>query len=153
MLSLEQVRQLEGRVSKALSVIDALRDENNTLRQSLSGYEQRVKELEILIREYQRDQGRIEEGILSALERLNSIEDSSPEAAAPAVEAEKPNAPQAERVDFIPLEEKNDIDEIADQLIQEDLKLEPEASIPAPADDSIDTPPKEKNNSSELDIF
>lgn len=75
MLSLDQVRLLESRVSKALAVIDGLAAENNALRSTLSGYEGRIRDLEGLVRDFQQDQGRIEEGILNALERLNAFED------------------------------------------------------------------------------
>lgn len=76
MLSLDQVRKLEARVGKALAYIDQLTEENAALRERLSGYEGRVKDLELLIRDFQQDQGRIEEGILSALERLDAFEES-----------------------------------------------------------------------------
>jgi hypothetical protein len=76
MLSLDQVHSLEARVEKALAYIDELTDENAALRERLGGYEMRVKDLEILVRDFQQDQGRIEEGILSALEKLNAFEDS-----------------------------------------------------------------------------
>jgi hypothetical protein len=76
MISLEQIRLLESRVEKAVVYIDLLQEENASLKQKLSGYEKRVQDLEVLVRGFQQDQGRIEEGILHALDRLNAFEDA-----------------------------------------------------------------------------
>lgn len=76
MLNLDQVRLLENRVEKAVSKIESLTAENNLLRSQLSGLQARVNELEELVRSFKDDQGRIEEGILNALERLSAFEDS-----------------------------------------------------------------------------
>jgi predicted nuclease with TOPRIM domain len=76
MLSLDQVRLLENRVEKAVGKITSLTDENTRLRSQLSGLQTRVNELEGLVRSFKDDQGRIEEGILSALDRLSAFEDS-----------------------------------------------------------------------------
>jgi hypothetical protein len=76
MISLEQIRLLESRVEKAVVYIDLLQDENASLKQKLEGYEKRIQDLEVLVRGFQQDQGRIEEGILHALDRLNAFEDA-----------------------------------------------------------------------------
>jgi hypothetical protein len=76
MITLEQVRTLESRVEKAVLFIDLLQEENASLKEKLSGYERRIQDLEVLVRGFQQDQGRIEEGILHALDRLNSFEDA-----------------------------------------------------------------------------
>ena len=77
MLNLDQVRLLENRVEKAVGKIQSLTAENTPhLRSQLSGLQARVGELEGLVRSFRDDQGRIEEGILSALDRLSAFEDS-----------------------------------------------------------------------------
>lgn len=76
MLTLEQVRALEARVEKAVNLIAALRAENGTLRSGLAAAEGRVAELEGLVREFQADQARIEEGIVHALRKLDAFEDA-----------------------------------------------------------------------------
>jgi chromosome segregation ATPase len=96
MLTLDQVRSLENRVAKALGYIDRLTDENAALRERLGGYERRIKDLEVLIRDFQQDQGRIEEGILSALEKLNVFEDAVLERAGDAAAAVPAAAESAE---------------------------------------------------------
>jgi chromosome segregation ATPase len=76
MLSLDQVRLLENRVVKAVGKIESLTAENTRLKTQLSGLQSRVGELEALVRSFRDDQGRIEEGILNALDRLSAFEDS-----------------------------------------------------------------------------
>jgi len=76
MISLEQVRSLESRVEKAVALIASLRMENASMRSGLTAAESRVAELEGLIQDFQKDQARIEEGIVEALRKLDSFEDS-----------------------------------------------------------------------------
>ncbi|MDR2097453.1 MAG: cell division protein ZapB [Spirochaetaceae bacterium] len=75
MVTVEQVRQLEARVGKAIDYVNKVTDENTLLKNKLDSYQRRIDELEVLIQRFKEDQGRIEEGILSALERLNRFED------------------------------------------------------------------------------
>jgi chromosome segregation ATPase len=75
MVTVEQVRQLELRVAKAIDYVNKVTDENTLLKNKLDSYQNRIDELEVLIQRFKEDQGRIEEGILSALERLNRFED------------------------------------------------------------------------------
>ncbi|MDR0409252.1 MAG: cell division protein ZapB [Spirochaetaceae bacterium] len=75
MVTIEQVRQLESRVAKAIDYLNKVTDENTLLKNKLDSYQKRIDELEVLIQRFREDQGRIEEGILSALERLNQFED------------------------------------------------------------------------------
>lgn len=93
MISLEQVRALETRVEKAVALIAALRAENASMRSGLSAAESRVAELEGLVSEFQKDQSRIEQGIIEALRKLDSFEDAVHEATAePVIEAPAPAA-------------------------------------------------------------
>jgi FtsZ-binding cell division protein ZapB len=75
MVTVEQARQLESKVAKAIDYINKLTDENTLLKNKLDSYQTRIDELEVLIQRFKEDQGRIEEGILSALDRLNQFED------------------------------------------------------------------------------
>ena len=77
MISVDQIRQLQEKVQSAVEVIQKLRSENNILTTKLSGYEERIKELEVFIESYKRDQSSIEEGILDALKQLDALEDST----------------------------------------------------------------------------
>ncbi len=105
MITLEQVRALDARVQKALGAIERLTAENSALRESVQREQKRAADLERTIEDFRREQSRIEEGILHALERLNAFEDaildsapaSGERAAAPrnpsARPAAKPEAP------------------------------------------------------------
>ena len=159
MLSLDQVRSLEARVEKALAYIDELTDENAALRERLGGYEMRVKDLEILVRDFQQDQGRIEEGILSALEKLNAFEDSESLGMEPEGAGKK-----------TPSQAKHDTPKAAPPPVQEATHRSKAESVSAatPADDIVEIdetdeiieeeveemiPPPERKSSGELDIF
>ena len=96
MVSLEQVRQLEAKVNRAVEIIRALRDENRTLRRTVDASQARMKDLEDLVRVFKNDQAEIERGLVSAIHKLDLLEDgldasqrpaaasvSSPTAAAP----------------------------------------------------------------------
>jgi len=103
MINLEQVRLLEARVAKAVEYIERLSKENAALRQretelqaKLETNQIRIDELELLVMDFKVDQGEIEEGILSALDRLSKFEKAmekslkeKPAAAKAAVKAPK----------------------------------------------------------------
>ncbi|MCL2130728.1 MAG: cell division protein ZapB, partial [Treponema sp.] len=67
---------LESRVSGAINYLKKVNDEKNELKEKLDSYQKRINELELLIDRFKDDQSRIEEGILSALDRLNQFEDA-----------------------------------------------------------------------------
>lgn len=90
MLNLDQVRLLENRVEKAVTKIQSLTAENTHVRLQLSGLQTRVNELEGLVRAFKDDQGRIEEGILNALDRLSAFEDSVYQATETPLDAQGP---------------------------------------------------------------
>jgi hypothetical protein len=76
MVTLEQVKLLEAKVVRAIEYVERISRENSQLQGKLDSYQKRIDELEVLIQQFRDDQGRIEEGILSALERLNKFEDA-----------------------------------------------------------------------------
>jgi FtsZ-binding cell division protein ZapB len=81
MINLEQVKLLEAKVAKAIEFVERLAKENIVLRRQeaelqarLGSYQKRIDELEVLVVGFKDDQGRIEEGILAALDRLSQFE-------------------------------------------------------------------------------
>ena len=81
MINLEQVKLLEAKVAKAIEFVERLAKENAVLRRQeaelqarLGSYQKRIDELEVLVVGFKDDQGRIEEGILAALDRLSQFE-------------------------------------------------------------------------------
>jgi hypothetical protein len=92
MITLEQVKLLETKVARAVEYVERISRENFQLQGKLDSYQKRIEELEVLIQQFREDQGRIEEGILSALERLNRFEDAIEKSMAP----ESPSPPRRE---------------------------------------------------------
>jgi len=81
MINLEQVKLLETKVAKAVDYVERLAKENTALHRQetelqtrLESYQKRIDELEVLVTGFKEDQNRIEEGILSALDRLSKFE-------------------------------------------------------------------------------
>ena len=107
MVSLEQIRKLEARVSQAVSTILELREENSTLRQKLEKYQEKIDQLELLIAQYRDSQKEIEEGILNALRQLDHLEDDALKASSfhPSSIPQEPLAehPEAEDIEGKPV--------------------------------------------------
>jgi hypothetical protein len=80
MISLEQIRLLEAKVTKAVELIKSLREENASLRRTLDSAQGRMQELEKLVGEFKADQKEIERGVLRAIESLEELEDEIGEA-------------------------------------------------------------------------
>ena len=128
MISVEQIRALEERIEKAIAYIGSLRDENADLSSKLaesaealgraearavqaeaglslavaraSQAEVRARDLEEAAADFRRDQLRIEEGIVHALEKLDAFEDlvlrgDAPRGDAPKGEARHGATPKA----------------------------------------------------------
>jgi hypothetical protein len=75
-VSLEQVKLLETRIDRAIGYVEKVTAENTALREELDSYQKRIDELEVLVRRFRDDQGRVEDGILAVLDKLNKFEDA-----------------------------------------------------------------------------
>jgi FtsZ-binding cell division protein ZapB len=97
MITLEQVRLLETKITRAVDYVKKITGENSHLKEKLDSCQKRVDEMEALVQSFKDDQNRLEDGILAALDRLNQFEDAigsvlSPESSAEA--APLPPSPQ-----------------------------------------------------------
>ena len=81
MLNLDQIKQLEARVSKAIELMQTLKDENDLLKLELHDRQKRIEELENIVLVFKNDQAKIEEGIINALNHLSAFEDTVYQAA------------------------------------------------------------------------
>lgn len=144
MISLDQVQSLEARVEKAIAAIARLTSENAALRESAAREQKRAADLERTIEEYRRDQTRIEQGILHALERLNAFEDAIQDPAAAAhPRTDKPSRPGTAAAQPAPAVPKPDAASRA-----------AEPSRPEPASSAKDgTDPAPGADEAELEIF
>ena len=92
MLNLEQVKLLETKVANTIEYVQRVTGENAALRKKLETNQKRIDELEVLVARFNEEQGRIEDGILSALDRLNQFEDAIEKSLAARKEAKAPAA-------------------------------------------------------------
>jgi len=83
MINLEQVKLLETKITKTIDFVERVSKENAALlrreadlQDKLEAYQKRIDELEVLIMGFKEEQGRIEDGILSALDRLSRFEEA-----------------------------------------------------------------------------
>ena len=143
MVTLEQVKLLESKVIKAVDCIREITEENTMLKGKLSGYEKRIGELETLIEHFKEDQGRIEKGIISALERLDQFEDAIDSAMVNKKSRSAAQKAFPDKPDTRPAEKPKPLND--GQTIMPSLPLEDNL----PADD--ESAPGEK--SGELEIF
>ncbi|MDR2398072.1 MAG: cell division protein ZapB [Spirochaetaceae bacterium] len=78
--TLEHVKLLETKVISTLDFVKRLSDENSQLKEELQNQKKHVEELKEVVQAFKEDHALIEEGILSALNRLNQFEDAMEEA-------------------------------------------------------------------------
>jgi len=83
MINLEQVKLLETKVTKTIDFVERVSRENAALLrreaellEKLEANQKRIDELEVLIMGFKEEQSRIEDGILSALDRLSQFEEA-----------------------------------------------------------------------------
>ena len=76
MVSLEQIKLLESKVTRMIDYVKKVTEENNTLKNTLDANKKQIDQLEVLIQRFKEDQSQLEDGILSALDRLNQFEDA-----------------------------------------------------------------------------
>ncbi len=149
MLNLDQIKQLEARVSKAIDVMQTLKDENDVLKLELHDRQKRIDELENIVLVFRNDQAKIEEGIISALNHLSAFEDTvyqaanSTVASAASTTSESPEE-QAVMPDASALEPP--------ETVQAET-MEPQPSIPTPEAIPQPAPQESVNQSNQLDIF
>ena len=100
MISLEQIRLLESKITRAVELIRVLKEENGTLRKGLESAQKRMRELESLVDGFKTDQKEIESVILRTLHHLDELEESvhSNRKTEPAVKAEAKVEPAAHAV-------------------------------------------------------
>jgi hypothetical protein len=162
MVTLEQIRQLETKIGKAIDYVHRVSGENVRLRGELDGSEKRIAELEAAVQRFREEQGRIEEGILAALDKLDQFEDAVNTglstvqavvaAAAPVASVADPPPPgDTPHEDALPGGEPSDDtspgDALSDETPSGDAPPDEEASGGEPS------PYSEETGADELDIF
>ena len=77
MITLEQIRLLDSKITRAIELIRVLKEENGTLRKGLESAQKRMKELETLVDGFKTDQREIETVIVRTLRNLDDLEESA----------------------------------------------------------------------------
>jgi len=77
MITLEQVRLLESKVTRIIDHVKKVTEENTALKEKLNSYQKRIDELEVMFQRFKEDQSKIAEGFHSVLNQLNQLEDAS----------------------------------------------------------------------------
>jgi len=83
MITLEQIRLLESKITRAIDLIRVLKEENSTLRKGLESAQKRMRELETLVDGFKMDQKEIESVIVRTLHNLDELEESAATPATP----------------------------------------------------------------------
>ena len=143
MVSLEQVKLLESKVTRMIEYVKKVNEENSRLKEKLDSYEKRTGELEVLFQRFKEDQGRIEDGILSALNLLNQFEDAM-ESKLSLQKNAVPETAETEISDEIP--EKNSPEETSPEIISPEI-ISGEAYEEAPEEEK--TSPEEMSSGDE----
>ena len=173
MISLDQVLLLEEKVESAVEKIQQLEAENDALRSKCSELTNALSAKTEQLKAYESEQSKIESGIIKAIDRLNSIENTvlkaagqpaaKPEPQAPAEPAVPPEPPVPQEPEVPPAPETpvepnkmnfdsmDTVEEPAEEVIEEDL--------PETQPDYIDEPVEESGEDGEatdnlgFDIF
>jgi hypothetical protein len=94
-ITLEQVRLLETKVTRTIDYVKKVTEENSLLKGKLDSCQKRIDELEVLVQQFKEDQNLIEDGILAALDELNQFDDAVANDASLASSGGKAAAPSA----------------------------------------------------------
>ena len=164
MISVEQIRLLESKVQAAVATLSSLQEENSMLKSKLTDYEKRIDELEYLIEEFKEEQTEIEQGIISALNKLDSLESASRQvqASKPQITIHEEVVTQPQEPETMEQEQSTPIgeppttpvtDNPASPESYETHISAPEASHQEDVEDQDDTPDENETKTIELDIF
>ena len=147
MVNLDQIKQLEARVSKAIELMQSLKDENDLLKLELHDRQKRIEELENIVLVFKNDQAKIEEGIVNALNHLSAFEDTVYQAAnSTAASAVHEAAPEA-RESSVSAAAETQPEIIAGETAETQFA----AAAPEPAVQPVPQEPLSQSN--QLDIF
>jgi chromosome segregation ATPase len=145
MITLEQVKLLEAKAARTIEYVERVSRENAQLQGKLDSYQKRIDELEVLIRQFKEDQGRIEDGILAALDKLNQFEDAIERSLSSGDKKTQKAAPPVSVAPAVPADDLSLTLEVEPETESDELELMNEDSL---SDDG-----KEEPENGELDIF
>ena len=149
MLNLDQIKQLEERVSKAIGLMQTLKDENDLLKLELHDRQKRIEELENIVLVFRNDQAKIEEGIINALNHLSAFEDTVYQAANSTVSVPTSTAGENPETQTVTLDTAASGQP---EIVQEKTEdIQSATTVPETISQSVVQEPA--NQSNQLDIF
>jgi len=133
MISLEQVQLLEAKVARAVEYVQKVTAENAALSSERAGLQaklevnqKRIDELEVLVMRFKEDQGRIEDGIMAALDRLSQFEEAFENSLKEKVTGKKPAPKTREKPSQPPVSETSF--EITEEETEKNSELQDDQS-------------------------
>ena len=179
MISLDQILLLEQKVESAVEKIQQLEAENDALRNKCSELTNALSERTEQLTAYESEQSKIESGIIKAIDRLNSIENSvlkaaGTTAAAVAAKPAEPPIPPEPSVPPVPpvppvtpapeepeapvgpqttmnFDSMDTVEEPAEEIVEEDLPQTEPDFVEEPVEDSAEE--GEQTDNLGFDIF
>ena len=149
MINLDQIKQLEERVSKAIGLMQTLKDENDLLKLELHDRQKRIEELENIVLVFRNDQAKIEEGIINALNHLSAFEDTVYQAANSTVSVPTSTAGENPETQTVTLDTAASGQP---EIVQEKTEdIQSATTVPETISQSVVQEPA--NQSNQLDIF
>jgi chromosome segregation ATPase len=145
MITLEQVKLLESKAARTIEYVERVSRENAQLQGKLDSYQKRIDELEVLIRHFKVDHGRIEDCILEALDKLNKFEDAIERSISSGDKKTQKAIPPVPAAPAAPANDLNLTLEVEPETEPDELELINE--------DSLSDEGKEEPENGELDIF
>ncbi len=140
MISLNQIRLLEQRVESILQLVERLKNEKSVLEKENADLKSDSKRLYKKCADLEEAEGKIEEGILSVLNRLNDMEDAIQNAS-----SDKEPVPPSQPVKTeTPADERNAAVSAAENTPEQTTSI-PQAAMP---EENLQAAPN-----AQLDIF
>ena len=159
MITLDQVKLLEQKIESAVDKITQLQAENDALRSKCSELTNALSAKSEQLSFLEQDQNMIESGILKALDRLNSIENSvlksAGQAAVPAAEpAVQEPAPSPLLVEEEPVQPVQEETSVPDSTEQTPEPVTPQEPAYSPIEETFpETPVQSEPENPGFDIF
>ena len=153
MITLDQIKQLDVKVRKAIDMINSLTSENKMLQDKLDTYQLRIEELEILIDTFKEDQGEIEHGIIDALNQLDTLDNNQivPEENIQQEQEQTETAEESNGSDVVETEEK--VESKDNSSLKSEIETDPEPSDADKEEKPDKTTDDSTDSEIELDIF
>lgn len=149
MITLDQIKQLDHKVRKAIDKINTLNSENKMLQEKLDNYQLRIEELEVLIDTFKEDQGEIENGIIDALNQLDILEDNIVISGTDSELAQESAELAQESAD----DQLDAESEMSEETTDETVESDDQEEIQDSNNEESESADSSENKESELDIF